>query len=89
MSKCVKFAPEAWGQYLNWQETDKRTLAKVNRLIKDIDRNGNDGIGKPEQLHGDLTGYWSRRINEKDRLVYSTDENDIVILSCQTHYGMR
>jgi len=89
MSKVVMFAPEAWGQYKLWADTDKRTTRKINRLIDEIDRMGNEGAGKPEALVGDLSGYWSRRINEKDRLVYKVDENAVYILSCATHYGKR
>ena len=89
MSKSVMFAPEAWGQYQYWQLNEKKTLAKVNRLISEIDRMGHEGTGKPEPLVGDLSGYWSRRISERDRLIYSFDENTIYILSCRFHYGMR
>lgn len=89
MSKNVIFAPEAWGQYKYWLGCDKKTVAKINRLIEEIDRNGNEGIGKPEPLVGDLSGYWSRRINDKDRLVYGFDDNNVFILSCRYHYSMR
>lgn len=89
MNKLVTFAPEAWGQYQYWIATDKKTLKKVNRLLDEVDRVGNEGTGKPEPLAGELSGYWSRRINEKDRLVYKTDDDNIYILSCRTHYGMR
>lgn len=83
------FAPEARGQYLYWQQADTKTLKKVNRLIEEIDRMGHEGTGKPEPLSGDLSGYWSRRINEKDRLIYSFDDETIYILSCRFHYGLR
>lgn len=77
----------AWEDYLYWQSKDKKTLKRINLLIKDIDRNGYDGIGKPEALTGSLKGYWSRRIDEKNRIVYRINENKIEILQCQTHYG--
>ena len=83
------FAPEARGQYLYWQQADTKTLKKVNRLIEEIDRMGHEGTGKPEPLSGDLSGYWSRRINEKDRLIYSFDDETIYILSCRFHYGLQ
>ena len=60
---------DAWEDYLYWQTQDKKTLKKINALIKDIDRNGYDGIGKPEPLTGDLSGYWSRRIDEKSFVI--------------------
>ncbi len=77
----------AWEDYLYWQSKDKKTLKRINLLIKDIDRNGYDGIGKPEALTGSLKGYWSRRIDEKHRIVYRINENKIEILQCRTHYG--
>ena len=64
------FTKNGWEDYIYWQTEDKKTLKKINKLIEDICRNGNSGIGKPEPLLGDLSGFWSRRINEKDRLVY-------------------
>ena len=77
----------AWDDYLYWQKQDKKTIKRINQLLQDIDRNGNDGIGKPEALKGDLQGYWSRRIDESNRLVYRIIENRIEILQCRTHYG--
>ena len=70
-----------------WQTQDKKTLKKINSLIKDIDRNGNEGIGKPEPLTGDWSGYWSRRIDEKNRLVYKIVGDTIRIAQCRTYYG--
>lgn len=72
--------------YIYWQTEDKKTLKKINKLIEDICRNGNSGIGKPEPLLRDLSGFWSRRINEKDRLVYKIDEKNVYIISCRYHY---
>lgn len=77
---------DAWEDYLYWQKQDKKTLKKINQLLKDIDRNGYDGIGKPEPLVGDLSGYWSRRIDEKNRIVYKIDNNQIIIVQCGSHY---
>ena len=79
------WADDAWEDYLYWQTQDKKTLKKINALIKDIDRNGYDGIGKPEPLTGDLSGYWSRRIDEKNRLVYKIADETIRIAQCRTH----
>lgn len=81
------FADTGWEDYLYWQTEDRKTLKKINQLINDIARNGNEGIGKPEPLCGNLSGYWSRRINDKDRLIYRRDENNIYILACRYHYG--
>ena len=78
---------EAWEDYLYWQAQDKKTLKRVNLLIQDIDRNGHDGIGKPEQLGGNLAGYWSRRIDIENRLVYRIMDGKIEIVQCRTHYG--
>ena len=77
---------DAWEDYLYWQIQDKKTLKRINLLLKDIDRNAYDGLGKPEALSGNLSGYWSRRINDKDRLIYKIDGNDICILACRYHY---
>jgi len=79
---------EAWEDYLYWQTQDKKTLKRINQLLKDIDRNGYDGIGKPEPLKYDYDnqGYWSRRIDETNRLVYYIEDNKIIILQCRTHY---
>ena len=81
------FTSNGWEDYIYWQTEDKKTLKKRNTLLKDIDRNGNEGIGKPEPLIGNLSGFWSRRINEKDRLIYKIDEYNIYILSCRYHYS--
>ena len=81
------FTSNGWEDYIYWQTEDKKTLKKINTLLKDIDRNGTEGIGKPEPLIGNLSGFWSRRINEKDRLIYKIDEYNIYILSCRYHYN--
>lgn len=77
---------EAWEDYLYWQSQDKKTLKRINQLLQDIDRNGYSGIGKPEPLKNDLSGYWSRRIDEVNRLVYKINSNTIYILQCRSHY---
>lgn len=77
----------AWEEYLEWLKKDKRVFKKINEIIKSIDRNGTHGIGKPEALIGNLSGWWSVRINQKDRLVFKINENQIVILQCGTHYS--
>ncbi|HJC91220.1 MAG TPA: Txe/YoeB family addiction module toxin [Candidatus Mediterraneibacter excrementigallinarum] len=68
-------------------ELIRKTLKKIYRLLDDISRNGNSGIGKPEPLVGNLSGFWSRRINDTDRLVYKIDESNIYVLSCRYHYS--
>ncbi len=78
---------KAWEDYLYWLEQDKKTLRRINKLITDIERNGHDGIGSPEPLIGDYSGYWSRRIDEKNRLIYSISDDTIEIVQCRTHYG--
>ena len=74
------FTKNGWEDYIYWQTEDRKTLKKINQLIEDIARNGNEGIGKPEALRGNFTGFWSRRINDKDRLIYKIDEENITIL---------
>ena len=76
----------AWEDYLYWQTQDKKTLRRVNQLLLDIDRNGHKGIGKPEPLKHDKQGYWSRRIDDVNRLVYRIVENRIEIAQCRSHY---
>lgn len=80
------FSDEGWADYVYWQTQDKKTLKRINALLQDIERNGHNGIGNPELLKG-MSGYWSRRINEKDRLVYKIGERAILIAQCRTHYG--
>lgn len=76
----------AWEQYEELQEKDKRLVKKINILIKDIKRNGNERIGKPEPLQHELSGYWSRRIDDKNRLVYKISDTQITIVACANHY---
>ena len=76
----------AWEDYLYWQEQDKKILRRINDLIKDTLRSSFKGIGKPESLKGDLSGYWSRRITEEHRLVYAVKEKRLHIIQCRVHY---
>ena len=81
-----KFSKIAWKEYTEWQAEDKKVLKKINEIIKDIDRNGNEGLGHPEALRHELTGYWSRKITEKDRLIYRiTEDGTIYIIQCKNH----
>ena len=76
----------AWEEYTEWQIQDKKTLKRINALIKDIQRNLFEGIGKPEALKGNLSGYWSRRIDEVNRIVYKEKDGAVIIASCKGHY---
>jgi len=81
------WSDDAWEDYLLWQNSDKKIVKRINQLIKDIERNGCfDGIGKPEVLTGDLSGEFSRRIDEKNRLVYHMEDKRIFIVQCKGHY---
>ena len=77
----------AWEDYVWWQSQDRQVLRRINLLIQDIVRSGNQGIGKPEPLKYDFAGYWSRRITDEHRNVYKLAENEIRIASCRYHYG--
>ena len=81
------FSDITWEDYCYWINQDKKTLKRINLLLKDIERNGNDGIGKPEPLLGNLNGYWSRRIDDSNRLVYKIENDTIKIVQCRSHYG--
>lgn len=82
------FLPEGWEDYLYWQTQDKKTLRRINALIKDIQRNPFEGIGKPEPLKGSYQGWWSRRIDEANRIVYKVEDRQIVIAQSRTHYDL-
>ena len=83
----ISWTDEAWNDYLYWQNQDKKTLKRINQLIKDIERNGNmKGIGKPEPLQYQLQGFFSRRIDETNRLVYILEDNNLTVISCRYHY---
>ena len=77
----------AWADYCTWQTEDKKTLKKLNALIKDIQRSPFDGIGKPEPLKENLSGWWSRRIDDTNRIVYKQDGDNIIIAACKGHYN--
>lgn len=77
---------KAWLEYLYWQTQDKKTLKRINNLLKDIDRNGYNCIGKPEALKGELSGWWSVRIDEKNRLIFKIEDEQVKIRKCGTHY---
>jgi toxin YoeB len=81
------FTDAAWDDYLYWQSQDRKTLKRVNALIKDIERSPFEGIGKPEPLRYRLQGYWSRRIDAENRLVYSVTGDRVNIVSCKDHYS--
>lgn len=82
----LKFTPESWETYVYWQTQDKKTLKRINDLIKDAQRSPFKGIGKPEALRYNLSGFWSRRIDEANRLVYEVRDDELVIISCRYHY---
>ena len=82
----LTFTEEAWDDYLGFQETDKKLLRRINTLIKEVLRTPFEGIGKPETLKANLSGYWSRRINTEYRLVYEVLEDSIVVVGCRFHY---
>lgn len=77
----------AWADYLWWQVQDRKTLTRINSLIKDIQQNGNEGIGKPEPVKHGFGGYWFRRISGEHRLVYKIQDEEIRIAACRYHYG--
>jgi len=81
-----QFSEQAWSDYLYWQLQDKKTLKRINALLQDIERNGYSGIGKPEGLKGDLSGFWSRRIDDTNRIVYRQSGDVIEIIQCKGHY---
>ena len=88
MNNIINFSLDGFEDYVYWQTEDKRTLKKINSLINDIVRNGNEGIGHPEQLKDNLSGKWSRKIDDKNRLIYQIfDDGKIVIYQCCGHYG--
>ena len=84
---AIRFVPDAWEAYLYWHIQDKKTLKRLNTLITATARDPLTGIGKPEPLRGDLSGYWSRRIDEVHRLVYRVIDEELVIIACRFHYG--
>ena len=86
MTRQLAWTDEAWNDYVYWQGQDKKTLKRVNRLISDCKRSPSEGIGKPEPLKENLSGFWSRRIDETNRLVYAVSDSYLTIISCRYHY---
>lgn len=82
----LSWTDEAWSGYLYWQTQDKKTLKRINKLIVDVKHSPFEGIGKPEPLKENLSGFWSRRIDDTNRLVYAVDERAITMISCRYHY---
>lgn len=89
MTRRISFVPVAWDDYLFWQGQDKKTLKRINLLIQDVQRSPFEGIGKPEPLVGNLSSYWSRRIDDANRLVYFADDDTVIVIGCRYHYGAR
>ncbi|PCI41283.1 MAG: Txe/YoeB family addiction module toxin [Moraxellaceae bacterium] len=86
MIEVISWTKEAWKDYIYWQNQDKKTLKRINKLITNTQRSPFEGIGKPEPLKENLSGFWSRRIDESNRLVYIVDDNQLTIISCRYHY---
>lgn len=82
----ISFHENAWSDYIYWQQHDKKILKRINKLIKEIIRSPFDGIGKPEALKHTLSGYWSRRINDEHRIVYTVKDKTIIVIQCRYHY---
>lgn len=82
----IMFSDRAWEEYCYWQTQDKKTLKRINQLLADIKRNGFTGMGKPEPLKNNLSGFWSRRIDDTNRLVYKITNDYIEIVQCKGHY---
>ena len=82
----VLWHESGWDDYIWWQSQDKKTLKRINALIKDMQRTPYEGLGKPEPLKGNLTGWWSRRIDETNRIVYRVKDDALVIAACKNHY---
>ncbi|MCL2105574.1 MAG: Txe/YoeB family addiction module toxin [Oscillospiraceae bacterium] len=87
MNKTLSFRDKGFEDYLYWQMHDRKMLKRINLLIQDIDRNGHEGIGKPEALKYERQGWWSRRIDNEHRLIYRIEGDEILIASCRFHYG--
>jgi toxin YoeB len=86
MARNLEFTAEAWNDYVYWQGQDRKTLKRINELIKDAQRDPFQGIGKPEPLKENLAGFWSRRIDDTHRLVYAASDSALSIVSCRYHY---
>jgi len=86
MTRRLAWTGEAWFDYLYWQSKDRKTLRRINALIADSLRTPFTGLGKPEALRENLSGFWSRRIDETNRLVYAVDDDHLTVISCRYHY---
>ena len=86
MTRLLAWTDDAWSDYAYWQGQDKKTLKRINKLIADTKRSPFDGIGKPEPLKENLSGFWSRRIDESNRVVYAVNDSHITVISCRYHY---
>lgn len=86
MTRLLAWTDDAWADYVYWQGQDKKTLKRINKLINDTKRSPFEGIGKPEPLKENLLGFWSRRVDESNRLVYAVNDSHITIISCRYHY---
>lgn len=86
MTDVLSWTKEAWSDYVYWQSRDKKTLKRINKLTVDAQRSPLGGIGKPEPLKANLSGFWSRRIDDSNRLIYAVDRTQITIISCRYHY---
>jgi len=86
MTEILAWTNASWADYCYWQKQDKKTLKRINQLIRDTQRSPFEGIGKPEPLKQNLTGFWSRRIDSVNRLVYVVDDQTLTIISCRHHY---
>lgn len=86
MTRLLAWTDEAWGDYVYWQGQDRKKIKRINKLISDTKRAPFEGIGKPEPLKENLSGFWSRRIDETNRLVYAVSDVHLTIISCRYHY---
>jgi toxin YoeB len=86
MTEILSWTREAWSDYAYWQGQDRKTIRRINKLILDTQRNPFDGLGKPEPLKENLARFWSRRIDDTNRLVYAAEEGQLTIISCRYHY---
>jgi toxin YoeB len=83
----LTFTPSAWDDYQWFVQHDRKLLKRINQLLQEILRRPFEGIGKPEPLKGDLSGYWSRRINDEHRLIYTVKDDNVIAIACRYHYG--
>ncbi len=89
MSRCLAWTDEAWSDYIYWQGQDKKTLKRINQLIENVKRSPFEGIGRPEPLKENLSGFWSRRIDDTHRLIYVITTSHITVIACRYHYAKK